>query len=151
MGKTNIDPEKLNRSRVTNGRALLPDTALTSASARRWKDLHRMFTEAVERNAGGAANVTELMRLQVKYLAGLCHWAEQMTARLADDEGGVDMVAFNRAMGNIQRLIDRLGIATGATAEAVSIDGDDDFPDITANPLIHTSARMNGRHARGAR
>jgi hypothetical protein len=142
MARPNIDPEKLHRSRVTNGRDLLPDASLTTASGRRWKDIHRVFMEAVVRAAGGVDRVTEFQRLQVKYLAGLCHWAEQQTARLADGEDGVDMVTFNRAMGNIQRLIDRLGIANHAMAEAESIS--DDVSGAEENPLIFlpTHARV---------
>jgi hypothetical protein len=93
------------KSRVTNGRDVLPDVDGRSVIARRYRDI----VSAVIIDQGGADNITEA-RLQLirRFSAAAC-LAEQMEARLARGEP-IDIQQHALLCSSLVRLAQRIGI-----------------------------------------
>jgi hypothetical protein len=93
------------RSRITNGKDLLPGVDGRSAVARRYQDLVANLTA----DAGGDSAMSEARRQLVRRFAALAVLAESMEARLAMGEA-IDLAEFCSVSSTLVRLSSRLGL-----------------------------------------
>ena len=93
------------RSAVTNGRSLFVDGDGKSAWARRWRDLIALHAE----DLGGADILSEAQLSLIRRSATIEIELECMEGRLSRGEHA-DLDLFNRAAGNLRRLLETLGI-----------------------------------------
>jgi hypothetical protein len=96
------DPQ---RSRITNGKDLLPDIDGRSAMARRFKDI----TSAVLTDQGGAHQCSESRLQLVRRFAAAAVLAERMEARLARGEQ-IDVAEHAVLCSTLVRIAQRIGI-----------------------------------------
>jgi hypothetical protein len=108
---SNADPAAVERrsskqrSRMTNGTALLPDVDGRSAIARRFKDI----SSAILADQGGAERCSESRRQLVRRFAATAVLAEQMESRLANGEQ-IDIQEHALLCSTLTRLAQRIGI-----------------------------------------
>lgn len=115
------------RSRITNGSALLPNTDGRSAWVRRLRDI---ILELVS-DAGGDANTSAAERSIIRRASVLTVELEQLEARFAqaDAATAADLDLYIRASGNLRRLLGAVGLHRRAR-------------DVTPpNPLDYAAAR----------
>jgi hypothetical protein len=93
------------RSRMTNGTALLPDIDGRSAIARRLKDI----TSGILADQGGADQCSESRLQLVRRFAAAAVLAEQMESRLANGEQ-IDIQEHALLCSTLTRLAQRIGI-----------------------------------------
>jgi hypothetical protein len=93
------------RSRMTNGTALLPDIDGRTAIARRFKDI----TSAILADQGGAEQCAEIRLQLVRRFAAAAVLAEQMESRLANGEQ-IDIQEHAFLCSTLTRLAQRIGI-----------------------------------------
>jgi hypothetical protein len=93
------------RSRLTNGTALLPDIDGRSATARRFKDI----TSGILADQGGADQCSESRLQLVRRFAAAAVLAEQMESRLANGEQ-IDIQEHALLCSTLTRLAQRIGI-----------------------------------------
>jgi hypothetical protein len=93
------------RSRVTNGKDLLPGVDGRTASARRYQDLVANLVS----DAGGNAQMSEARRQLIRRFAALAVCAENMEAKLANGEP-IDLAEHCQISSTLVRLASRLGI-----------------------------------------
>jgi hypothetical protein len=93
------------RSRTTNGTALLPDVDGRSVIARRLKDI----TSAILADQGGAEQCSESRLQLVRRFAAAAVLAEQMESRLANGEQ-IDVQEYALLCSTLTRLAQRIGI-----------------------------------------
>ena len=93
------------RSRITNGRELLPGVDGRSAAARRFYDLVASLTS----DAGGDAAMSETRRQLVRRFAALAVLAETMESRLTVGET-IDLAEYCTTSSTLVRLASRLGL-----------------------------------------
>jgi hypothetical protein len=93
------------RSRVSNGREVLPGVDQRSAVARRYRDL----IGAIVTDQGGAAQLSEARMQLVRRFAAASVLAEQMEARLACGER-IDISEHALLCSSLVRLSSRIGI-----------------------------------------
>jgi hypothetical protein len=93
------------RSRMTNGTALLPDVDGRSAIARRFKDI----SSAILADQGGAEQCSESRLQLVRRFAAAAVLAEQMESRLANGEQ-IDVQEHALLCSTLTRLAQRIGI-----------------------------------------
>ena len=93
------------RSRMTNGTALLPDVDGRSAIARRFKDI----TSGILADQGGADQCSESRLQLVRRFAAAAVLAEQMESRLANGEQ-IDIQEHALLCSTLTRLAQRIGI-----------------------------------------
>jgi hypothetical protein len=93
------------RSRVTNGKELLPDIDGRSARARRFKDI----TAALVVDQGGADRLTEARFQLVRRFAAAAVIAEQLESHLANGEE-IDVQQHALLCSSLVRLAQRIGI-----------------------------------------
>ena len=93
------------RSRLTNGTALLPDIDGRSAIARRFKDI----TSRILADQGGADQCSESRLQLVRRFAAAAVLAEQMESRLANGEQ-IDIQEHALLCSTLTRLAQRIGI-----------------------------------------
>jgi hypothetical protein len=93
------------RSRMTNGTALLPDIDGRSAIARRFKDI----TSGILADQGGADQCSESRLQLVRRFAAAAVLAEQMESRLANGEQ-IDIQEHALLCSTLTRLAQRIGI-----------------------------------------
>lgn len=96
------------RSRVGNGRLLLPMTDRRSASYRRLQDL----VEDISRDLGGAEHLNESQRTLVKMAATLTAECERMAAAAMNGEKDLDAALYGTLVDRVGRLLQRLGLST---------------------------------------
>jgi hypothetical protein len=94
-----------NRSRITNGRELLPGVDGRSAVARRYQDIVASLTS----DAGGDAGMFEARRQLIRRFAALAVLAENLEAQLAVGEP-IDLAEHCAISSTLVRLATRLGI-----------------------------------------
>lgn len=94
-----------NRSRITNGRELLPGVDGRSAQARRYQDL----VASLVSDAGGNAQMSEARRQLIRRFAALAVCAEGLEAKLANGEE-IDLAEHCQISSTLVRLATRLGI-----------------------------------------
>ena len=96
------------RSRVTNGSALLTGVDGRSAWVRRCKDI----IEAHLSDLGGEDNTSAAERLLIRRAAVLTTELERLEARFASagEASERDLDLYIRAAGNLRRLLDALGL-----------------------------------------
>lgn len=115
-----------NRSRVTNGRDLLPDIDGRGVWARRYRDLIGLHVS----DLGGLRNISQAQLSLVRRAAALTVELERLEARFAqdDDATSVDLEKHQRATNTLRRVLSVLGLerkarlvngANEATAEIV--------------------------------
>jgi hypothetical protein len=93
------------RSRLTNGTALLPDIDGRSAIARRFKDI----TSGILTDQGGADQCSESRLQLVRRFAAAAVLAEQLESRLANGEQ-IDVQEHALLCSTLARLASRIGI-----------------------------------------
>jgi hypothetical protein len=93
------------RSRMTNGTALLPDIDGRSAIARRFKDI----TSAILADQGGADQCAESRLQLVRRFAAAAVLAEQLESRLANGEQ-IDIQEHALLCSTLARLASRIGL-----------------------------------------
>jgi hypothetical protein len=93
------------RSRLTNGTALLPEVDGRSAIARRLKDI----TSSILADQGGADQCSESRLQLVRRFAAAAVLAEQMESRLANGEQ-IDIQEHALLCSTLTRLAQRIGI-----------------------------------------
>lgn len=93
------------RSRVTNGKDLLPGIDGRSAVARRYQDL----IASLSSDAGGESQMSETRRQLIRRFAALAVLAENIEARLAMGET-IDLGEHCQISSTLVRLATRLGI-----------------------------------------
>jgi hypothetical protein len=93
------------RSRITNGTALLPDVDGRGVVARRLKDI----TSAILADQGGAEQCSEGRLQLVRRFAAAAVIAEQMESRLANGEQ-IDIEEYALLCSTLTRLAQRIGI-----------------------------------------
>ena len=99
-----LDP---NKSRITNGRDLLPgDVDGRSAEARRFRDI----VNAVLVDQGGIDRCTEARFQLIRRFAAACVMAEQMEGRLVLGEV-IDIERHSLLCSTLVRIAQRIGIA----------------------------------------
>jgi hypothetical protein len=98
-----------NRSRITNGRELLPGVDGRSAVARRYQDIVASLTS----DAGGDSRMSETRRQLIRRFAALAVLAENMEAKLAMGEP-IDLGQHCLLSSALVRLSSRLGVNRAA-------------------------------------
>jgi len=104
------------RSRLTNGTALLPDVDGRSVIARRLKDI----TSAILADQGGAEQCSESRLQLVRRFAAAAVLAEQMESRLANGEQ-IDIQEHALLCSTLTRLAQRIGIERRAKEVTPSV------------------------------
>jgi len=96
------------RSRITNGSALLPNTDGRSAWVRRCKDV---IAEHLA-DMGGSDNTSAAERSIVRRAAVLTTELEMLEARFAQagEATAADLDLYIRASGNLRRLLEAVGL-----------------------------------------
>jgi hypothetical protein len=94
-----------NRSRISNGRALLPFTDGRSAEARRYRDL----ISDIVADKGGIEKCSASLVSLIRRFAAQCVLAEALEARLARGEA-VDIAAHSQLSSTLVRLSNKIGI-----------------------------------------
>jgi hypothetical protein len=94
-----------NRSRVSNGNALLPGVDGRTAGARRYADL----ASALVQDAGGIERCSEARLQLIRRFAAASVLAEQLEARLANGES-IDVAEHAALASTLVRLASRIGI-----------------------------------------
>jgi hypothetical protein len=98
-------PSAAQRSRITNGRDLLPDIDGRSALARRFKDI----TAALVIDQGGVDRLSEARLQLVRRFAAAAVIAEQMEAKLASGEQ-INISEHAQLASTLVRIAQRIGI-----------------------------------------
>jgi hypothetical protein len=93
------------RSRLSNGRDLLPDVDGRSVVARRYRDI----IGAVISDQGGSEHLSEVRLQLIRRFSGASVLAEQMEARVALGEQ-IDMREYSLLVSTIVRVAQRLGL-----------------------------------------
>lgn len=96
------------RSRITNGSELLPGVDGRSIWARRVRDLIELHV----RDLGGDSEVSAAELSLVRRAAVLTTELERMEAKFADAGASTitDLDAYQRASGNLRRILESLGL-----------------------------------------
>jgi hypothetical protein len=93
------------RSRLSNGRDLLPNVDGRSLVARRYRDI----VYAVASDQGGAEHLSEARLQLIRRFSGTCVLSEQMEARLARGEK-INVQEYSLLVSTMVRVIQRIGI-----------------------------------------
>jgi hypothetical protein len=93
------------RSRVSNGRDLLPDIDGRSIIARRYRDI----TSAIMVDQGGADQCSESRKQLIRRFAAAAVLAEQLESRLVSGET-IDITEHATLSSTLVRLAQRIGI-----------------------------------------
>jgi hypothetical protein len=96
---------RLHRSRVGNGKDLLPDIDGRSAIARRFKEI----TSAVVIDQGGIERLSESRIQLIRRFSAACVLAERMESRLVNDEE-IDIQEHSLLCSTLVRIAQRIGI-----------------------------------------
>jgi hypothetical protein len=94
-----------NRSKVTNGRHVLPGTSANSLIGRRYRDL----VAAIAADMGGADNLSEAKAQMVRAYASISVQREAMEAKLVNGEA-IDLEAYCKLISSQVRVSMRLGM-----------------------------------------
>jgi hypothetical protein len=98
-------PAPAQRSRITNGKELLPGLDMRSAMARRFKDI----TRAIFVDQGGEDRCSESRKQLIRRFAAAALIAEQMESRLANG-GEIDISEHAQLSSTLVRIAQRIGI-----------------------------------------
>jgi hypothetical protein len=98
-------PSAANRSRITNGKTLLPGIDGRSALARRFRDI----AGQVATDLGGADRLSEVKLQLIRRFAGAAALAEQLEARLANGQS-VDVAEHAALTSSLVRISSRIGL-----------------------------------------
>jgi hypothetical protein len=104
--RSKLSPNSVtNRSRISNGRELLPDIDLRLAIARRYRDL----VAQIAIDQGGVDRCSETRMQLIRRFASGAVLAEELEARLARGEN-VDISEYALLSSTLVRLANRIGI-----------------------------------------
>jgi hypothetical protein len=109
VGRTVLSPASpSNRSRVSNGRAILPFTDGRSAEARRYRDL----CAAIVNDRGGLSKCSESLLSLIRRFAAQSVLAEQLEARIARGEtmDNAAVAVHSQLSSTLVRLSNKIGI-----------------------------------------
>jgi hypothetical protein len=101
--------KKQARSRLSNGRDVLPDVDGRSVIARRYRDI----MNAVVSDQGGAQHLSEAQLQLIRRFSAASMLAEQMEARLAQGEQ-INIQEYSVLVSTIMRVAQRIGIGRRA-------------------------------------
>jgi hypothetical protein len=101
--------KKRARSRLSNGRDVLPDVDGRSVVARRYRDI----MSAVVSDQGGAQHLSEAQLQLIRRFSAASMLAEQMEARLAQGEQ-INIQEYSVLVSTIMRVAQRIGIGRRA-------------------------------------
>jgi hypothetical protein len=93
------------KSRITNGRDILPNVDLRSRIARRYRDL----VHAIVSDQGGVANISESRMQLIRRFAAASCIAENFEAKLVAGED-IDLSEFAQLSSTLVRLTNHLGL-----------------------------------------
>jgi hypothetical protein len=125
----------MHRSRVSNGREVLPNIDGRSVAARRIYDI----ASAIATDLGGADRLSETRLSLVRRFASLAVLAEEQESRLANGEQ-VDVAALAHISSTLVRLASRIGlkrVAKDITPTLAEILRGDDEPPRREQPPVH--------------
>jgi hypothetical protein len=104
--RSKLSPNSVtNRSRISNGRELLPDIDLRLAPARRYRDL----VAQIAIDQGGVDRCSETRMQLIRRFASGAVLAEELEARLARGEN-IDISEYALLSSTLVRLANRIGI-----------------------------------------
>ena len=98
-------PRDHRKSRITNGRELLPDVDGRSAIARRYRDI----ASAIVIDQGGSDQCSEARKQLIRRFAACAVLAEQLESRLANGEQ-IDIQEHATLSSTLVRLAAKIGI-----------------------------------------
>jgi hypothetical protein len=104
-GRAVVERRSKLRSRIGNGKDLLPDIDGRSAMARRFKDI----TGAVLADQGGADQCSESRLQLVRRFAAAAVLAEQMESRIANGEQ-INIAEHAQLCSTLVRIAQRIGL-----------------------------------------
>jgi hypothetical protein len=109
------------RSKITNGRALLPSIDGRSLWSRRFRDLNGSFASDLGHGQDDSA-MSEGQRALVRRASALCVELELLEVRFARDGGAKveELDVFQRATNSLRRLCESLGIHQGRIARDIT-------------------------------
>jgi hypothetical protein len=93
------------RSRLTNGKDLLPNIDGRTLIARRYRDIY----SAIAADQGGFDNLSEARRQLIRRFAACCVLAEEMESRLARG-GQIDITEYTQLTSTMVRVAQRIGL-----------------------------------------
>jgi hypothetical protein len=93
------------RSKITNGKQLLPGLDMRSAMARRFKDI----TSAIYVDQGGEDRCSESRKQLIRRFAAAAVIAEQMESRLANG-GTINVTEHAQLSSTLVRIAQRIGL-----------------------------------------
>lgn len=101
-------PSLRNRSRITNGTALVAGASGRGAWVRRAKDVINLHTS----DLGGEDNTSAAERSIIRRIATLTVELEMMESRFAaaGQASSVDLDLYQRTAGNLRRLLEAIGL-----------------------------------------
>jgi hypothetical protein len=95
------------RSRVTNGKIIVPDTDGRSVWCRRMRDIISLHV----RDAGGEDLLSEEQLSIIRRIATLTVVLERLEQRFANDDGTVVMLGeYQRCSNTLRRLLESIGL-----------------------------------------
>jgi hypothetical protein len=94
------------RSRVTNGKDILPNIDGRSLLARRMRDIR----DAIIADQGGEEAISEVRRNYIKRFSFLSARTELAEAGYINSDGKIDDVAYNLSVSTMVRVGSRIGI-----------------------------------------
>ena len=103
--KPAAEPKSYGRSKISNGRDLLPDIDCRSLVARRYRDI----ASAVLADQSGADQCSEARKQLIRRFAAAAVLAEQMESRLANGEE-INIAEHATLSSTLVRLAQRIGI-----------------------------------------
>jgi hypothetical protein len=93
------------KSRITNGRDILPGVDLRSPTARRYRDL----VQIIAADQGGAEHMSESRMQLIRRFAAAACLAEQMEARIVAGEK-IDLEEHAKLSSTLVRIVNHLGL-----------------------------------------
>jgi hypothetical protein len=102
-------PGRAQRSRITNGKEVLPGVSGRSAIVRRYKDI----ASALLADAGGLDQCSESRQQLIRRFSAACVLAEQLESRLANGEQ-IAISEHALLVSSLVRLANKIGIARHA-------------------------------------
>jgi hypothetical protein len=99
------DHRTVNRSRISNGKELLPDVDGRSIIARRYRDI----SGAIIADSGGIALCSESRLQLIRRFSAASVLAEQLESKLANGEQ-IDIAQHSLLVSSLVRLANKLGI-----------------------------------------
>jgi hypothetical protein len=111
------------RSKITNGKALLPTIDGRSIWARRFRDLYNAFGSDLGQDD---TSLSEGQRALIRRASALCVELEHYESKFAENGGAEvdELDTFQRATNSLRRIVETLGTHRGRIARDVTTLGE---------------------------